>query len=119
MNVVCAYLRQADEARLAQPADGFAPAEDLVDQLAFVDADRIASVTRSPSIDGAVFFLRHVRSHALVAQLLDEFGRVVALSAPSVAPAFSMLRLAMISAALRSAVPLASVVVASTTRPLR
>ena len=113
-----AYLRQADEARLAQSADGFAPAEDFFDQLAFLEAHRVAVVTRGAPIDGAVFFLGHVRRHAQVVQLLDERGRVVALSAPSVAPALLMLRPAMISAASRSAVPLASVV-ALTTRPLR
>ena len=36
----------------AQPADGFQPAEDLLDQLPLLLADRVAGMTGGPSVDG-------------------------------------------------------------------
>src|SRR5439155_11410750 len=39
--------------KLAQPADGFQPAEDLLDQLPLLLADGVPGMARGPIIDGA------------------------------------------------------------------
>lgn len=39
-----AHFSQANEARLAQSTDGFAPTEYLLDQFAFLEAHRVAGV---------------------------------------------------------------------------
>src|SRR3990170_4006199 len=54
--------RPAAMAQLAQAADGFHPAEDLLDQFPFPLADGIPPVARGAAIDGRAFgFLRDMR----------------------------------------------------------
>src|SRR6202022_478934 len=72
-------LGQANEARFAQATDGLAPAEYLLDQLAFLDAHLVAGVARRTRVDGAVLLLRHMRRDLQSTQLLDEVLHVVAL----------------------------------------
>lgn len=77
-------------------------------------------MTRGPSVDGAVVYLGYVQRDAHMPQLLDEAGGVLVLvGAKRRTGLFLMLRRAMSGAASRSAVPEASVAVASTTSPLR
>ena len=73
---------------------------------------------RASAIDGTMFFLRHVRRHSTLAQLLDEFGRVVTLVGAQCRAGFLNAAPAMMKAASRSTVPFARMVMVSTTRPL-
>lgn len=76
-------------------------------------------MARRSAIDGAVFLLRDVRCDLQFAQLIDELGGVVALVGTQRRAGFRDAPFAIVSAASRSAVPVASVVSASTTMPLR
>src|SRR5882762_2963206 len=62
--------RGADETRVAQPAVGLEPTEDLFDLLAFAPADRVASVPRGSCIQARrapARDARHVRGDAALA----------------------------------------------------
>src|SRR5882672_12088827 len=78
--------RGADEARLAQPAVGLGPTEDLFDPLAFALTDRVASVPRGSCIQARAAparGARHVRGDAALAATDDEFAHAVALICPN------------------------------------
>src|SRR4249920_142088 len=65
---------------LCEAGDGLAPAEGFLDQLAFALADGIALVPCRAAVDGRdLDLLRDVRRDALLSQIGDEVGDVVAL----------------------------------------
>src|SRR6266850_5774126 len=66
--------------KLAQPADGLQPTEDLLNQLPFLLADRVARMPSGPAIDSAALdLLRDVRRDVEIADALHEAGHVEAL----------------------------------------
>jgi hypothetical protein len=81
---VCVHLNASgtDEARLAKPAVGLQPPEDLLDPFALALTDPVALVSRgaivqpgsTPAVDPG-----DVRTDAASAQLLDEVPSVIAL----------------------------------------
>jgi hypothetical protein len=76
---------EADEASLAEVADGLDPAEDLLDSLAHALANGVADVPGRPLVDVRVSplgdVLRDVRRDDALATVLDEVARVIALVA--------------------------------------
>src|SRR5262249_35091700 len=68
--------------QLAQTADGLHPAEDLLNQLPSLLADRVAGVPRRPPINRAAFdLLRHVRCDTTRTDVRHEAGDVETLVA--------------------------------------
>src|SRR5262245_26239369 len=62
---------------LAQPADGLQPAEDLLNQLPLLLADRIPGMTRGPIVDGAAGdLLRDMRRDTQRPDARDEAGDI-------------------------------------------
>ncbi len=60
-------------ARLAQPGDGFEPAEDLLDAFTLLLANQIAGMTSSPLINDSSGFASKVRGHLMVTQRRNKF----------------------------------------------
>jgi ferredoxin len=104
--------------KLAQPANRFQPAEDLLDQLALLLADCITGMTRGPIVDAAARdLLRDVWRHTQRAHAGDK-----ARDVESFVPANGRGDWASASnskAASRSAVPVALVTHTLATRPWR
>src|SRR5579885_2272358 len=64
---------------LAQACDGFEPAEDLLNALAFLLTDHIARMARGAVIDDTGLLARDMGSYPVIAQLLHQVLAVVAL----------------------------------------
>src|SRR5688572_2676236 len=91
-----AHPRKPAQLHFAQPAD-FLPADSGFDELADLEARRVALVARGARIDGRTAgpggVLRHMRGDVLVTQTGDEFCRVIRLVRPQGLSAFSPQRL--------------------------
>ena len=78
--------RKPAQLHLAQPADFLQPADPGFDELADLEARRVAPVARGARIDGRTAgpggVLRHMRGDVLVTQAGDEFCRVIRLVRP-------------------------------------
>jgi len=109
---------------LAQQSDGLHPPEGLFDQLSFSLTDRVSGVTRRAAIDRAAAtiglrILRDVRRDIQLARLSDKVARVVVLVAAERRSTPIRQIPSIVSAASRSAVPVAAVTSASTIKPCR
>lgn len=72
-------LGQANKARLVQSAHGLAPAKDLLDPLANLQAGFVTRVARGPAIDGAALgLLRHMGRDPGLTHHLDKLRHSVA-----------------------------------------
>jgi hypothetical protein len=115
-----AHVRQPSHFHLGEAGDRLAPAERLLDELAFALAHLVALVACRPAVDRGAFDLRRdVRRHALLPEIGDEVGRVVALVGSQRQAERGSCRSIIASAACRSALPVAAVASACTTRPCR
>src|SRR5215470_14707022 len=67
--------------QLSHPTYGLHPSEDLFHSLALLLTDPITSMPRRPSVNRAVYFLRHVRSSIHLPALGSELFGVIPLVA--------------------------------------